>query len=138
MPDCIFCKIVRGDVPSQRVYEDADTFAFLDIKPNNPGHTLIVPKKHSSNLYDIDDHSLAAVMRTAQKLARAVKSAVGAHGINVTMNNEPAAGQVVFHAHVHVIPRFADDGYRHWPQKSYKEGEAETVAQKIKAALENL
>lgn len=135
MTDCIFCKIIRGDIPAHKVYEDADTLAFLDIKPNNPGHTLVIPKVHSQNLYDMSDHSLAAVMRTAQKVAVAIKKAVGADGINLAMNNESAAGQVVLHPHVHVIPRFAEDGYRHWPQKQYKEGEAEVIAAKIKAAL---
>lgn len=135
MDDCIFCKIARKEIPSETVYEDADTLAFLDIKPNNPGHTLVIPKKHSQNLYDMDDHSLAAVMRTAQKVAKAIKKAVAADGINLAMNNESAAGQVIFHPHIHVIPRFAEDGYRHWPQKSYKEGEAAAIAEKIRAAI---
>ena len=78
---CVFCKIIAGEIPADKVYEDADTLAFLDIRPNSPGHTLVVPKKHSENLYDMDDHHLAAVMRTAQKVAIAVKKAVGAHGI---------------------------------------------------------
>ncbi len=135
MGDCIFCKIVRGEVPSNKVYEDQDTIAFLDIRPNNPGHSLVIPKKHSENLYDMDDHALAAVMRSAQKVAIAVKKAVNADGINLAMNNESAAGQVVFHPHLHVIPRFAEDGYRHWPQKAYQAGEAEAIAEKIRAAL---
>src|SRR3989344_7621350 len=120
MNDCIFCKIVRGEIPSQRIYEDADTFAFLDIHPVNPGHSLVVPKKHSENLYDMDDHVLAAVMRSVQKVARAVKSAVQADGVNLGMNNEEAAGQIIFHPHFHVIPRFKEDGYKHWGKRSYK------------------
>ena len=133
--DCIFCKIVRGEIPSDKVYENEDTLAFLDIHPNNPGHTLVIPKVHSENLYDIDDHSLAAVMRTVQRVARAIKQAVGAGGINVAMNNEEAAGQVVFHPHLHVIPRFKEDGYSHWPKRSYAEGEAAAIAEKIRTAL---
>ncbi len=135
MNTCLFCKLVEGEVPSMRVYEDEDTLAFLDIKPNNPGHTLVIPKKHSENLYDMDDHSLATVIRTVQKVAKAIKAAVGADGINLAMNNEPAAGQVIFHPHIHVIPRFKEDGYRHWPQRSYKEGEAAEIAEKIRACL---
>ncbi|HEY4511007.1 MAG TPA: HIT family protein [Candidatus Paceibacterota bacterium] len=133
--ECLFCKIIRGEIPSEKIYEDGDTFVFLDIHPNNPGHTLVIPKKHSENLYDIDDHSLAAVMRTVQKVARAIKTAVEADGINIAMNNESAAGQVIFHPHLHVIPRFKEDGYRHWPHKSYKEGEAAGIASKIRANL---
>lgn len=135
MENCIFCKIVGGEIPSFKVYEDGDTLAFLDIKPNNPGHTLVVPKKHSENLYDIDDHSLAATIRTAQKVARAIKLAMAADGINLAMNNESAAGQVIFHPHFHIIPRFKEDGYHPWPQKAYKEGEAENIAEKIRASL---
>lgn len=133
--NCIFCKIIAKEIPSHVVYEDDDTLAFLDIHPNNPGHTLVVPKKHSENLYDMDDHHLAAVMRTAQKVAIAVKKGVGAQGINLAMNNEEAAGQVIFHPHLHIIPRFTEDGYRHWPKRDYKEGEAETIAEKIRAAF---
>ena len=135
MPDCIFCKIVRSEIPSEKIYEDADTLAFLDILPSNPGHTLVIPKKHSENLYDIDDHSLAAVIRSAQKVAKAVKKAVGADGINLAMNNESAAGQIIFHPHFHVIPRFKEDGYKHWGKKPYKEGEAKAVSEKIRSAL---
>lgn len=136
MENCIFCKIIGGEIPSDTVYGDADTLAFLDIKPNNPGHTLVVPKKHSENLYDIDDHSLAATIRTVQKVAIALKKATGAEGINIAMNNERAAGQIIFHPHFHVIPRFAEDGYRHRQEKrDYKEGEAAEVAQKIRTSL---
>ena len=135
MENCIFRKIIRKEIPSYAVYEDDDSVAFLDIHPNNPGHTLVIPKKHSENLYDMDDHSLAAVMRTAQKVARAIKAAVKADGVNLAMNNELAAGQAVFHPHIHVIPRFKEDGYRHWPQKAYKEGEAEQVAASIRSRI---
>lgn len=135
MKDCLFCKIIAGEIPSERVYEDADTLAFLDIHPNNPGHSLVIPKRHSENLYDMDDHSLAAVMRTAQKVAKAIRAAVAAEGINLAMNNESAAGQVIFHPHIHVIPRFKEDGYRHWPKKQYAEGEAAEIAAKIRAQL---
>ncbi len=133
--DCVFCKIARGEIFSEKVYEDSDVLAFLDIAPNNPGHTLLIPKRHSENLYDMDDHSLAAVMRAAQKIALAVKEGARADGINLAMNNEEAAGQVIFHPHLHIIPRFKEDGYHHWPKITYKEGEAAEVAARIRAAM---
>lgn len=137
MPEtsCVFCKIIRGEISANKVYEDEDTLAFLDIKPNNPGHTLVIPKKHSENLYDMDDHHAAALMRTAQKIAVAVKKAMSADGINIAMNNEEAAGQIIFHPHMHVIPRFTEDGWSHSKRLQYKEGEAESVAQKIREAI---
>ncbi len=133
--NCLFCNIIAGGVPSYRVYEDDDTLAFLDIRPNHPGHTLVVPKEHSENLYDMSDHALTTTASTVRKVARAIKKGVGADGINIAMNNEKAAGQIIFHPHVHIIPRFESDGFKHWPQKEYKEGEAAAVAEKIKAAL---
>lgn len=135
--DCLFCKIVRGEIPAERMYEDGETVAFLDIRPNNPGHTLVIPKEHAANIYEISEGSLCAVMRAAKRLAVAVKQGVSADGVNIAMNNDSAAGQVIFHAHVHVIPRFANDGYAHWPQRAYAEGEAAEVAAKIRAALSN-
>ncbi len=134
--DCIFCKIVRGEIAAYIVYEDLHTLAFLDIHPNNPGHTLVIPRIHSENIYTIEASDLDAIICTTQKIAKAVKKAVHADGINLAMNNESVAGQVVFHSHFHVIPRFADDGYKHWPQHSYKEGEAEVLTEKIKTAID--
>src|SRR3989344_8724642 len=108
-------KIIRREIPADIVYEDADTMSFLDIRPNNPGHTLVVPKKPFRNIFDIDDETLAAVWRTARKVAKAVKDATDADGLNINTNNEATAGQVVFHYHVHVIPRFENDGLPLWP-----------------------
>ncbi|MDP3958175.1 MAG: HIT family protein, partial [bacterium] len=110
-------------------------YAFLDIHPNNPGHTLIIPKHHAENIFDIEETSLCELMARVKKVAKAVKEGVKADGVNISMNNERAAGQIVPHAHFHVIPRFVGDGYTHWPQKSYKEGEAKKVADKIRAQL---
>lgn len=135
MNDCLFCKIIEEDIPSAKVYEDKDTFAFLDIKPVNPGHTLVVPKKHFHNLFDIEDAELCAVMKTTKKLARAIKKALSADGINIEMNNDPAAGQLIFHAHLHIVPRFQGDGFKHWPGTSYKDGEDIIIAEKIKEQL---
>ncbi len=136
MEDTVFAKIIRRELPADIVYEDADTLAFLDIHPNNPGHTLVVPKKPFRNIFDIDDETLTATWRAVRKIARAVQAATGAEGLNVNTNNGSAAGQVVFHYHVHIIPRFADDGFRLWPGKAYPSAAASAaLAEKIRHAL---
>lgn len=134
--DCIFCKIIRGELPSYKVYEDEKTFAFLDIRPVNAGHTLVVPKKHSQNIFDIAPEDWAAVAETVRTLAIAIEKGMHADGVNVAMNNREHAGQVVPHPHVHIIPRFKGDGLKLMPQRIYKEKEAEESAQKIRDALE--
>jgi histidine triad (HIT) family protein len=135
MPDCIFCKIVRKEIPANIVYEDDSTLGFLSTGPTNPGHTLVIPKDHVENVYAMDEQHYEPVMRTVKKMAVAVKQGMSADGINVHMNNDGPAGQVIFHAHIHIIPRFIGDGLTHWPGKEYKAGEAETAAEKIKSAL---
>jgi histidine triad (HIT) family protein len=135
MPDCIFCKIVRGELPSYKVYEDEKTFAFLDIHPVNAGHTLVVPKNHAHNIFDIAPEDWLAIAETARKISIAIEKAVGADGVNIAMNNREHAGQVVDHPHIHVIPRFKGDGLKLMPQHEYKEGEAGPVAEKIRNAL---
>jgi histidine triad (HIT) family protein len=132
MPDCIFCKITQGEMPSLKVYEDENSFAFLDIKPNNLGHTLLIPKEHSRNIFDITEETLCALMGPLKKLAHATKEAASADGISITMNNEPAAYQIVFHAHFHIIPRFEGDNMKH---KNIHDHEMEKIAEKIKAQL---
>lgn len=104
-PNNIFAKILRGELPAHKVYEDEHTLAFLDISPRAPGHTLIIPKNPARNLLDIAPDDLAHVARTAQKIARAVMQAFDADGCTMQQFNESAGGQVVFHLHVHVIPR---------------------------------
>ncbi|MEW5907772.1 MAG: HIT family protein [Patescibacteria group bacterium] len=135
MSDCIFCKIIKGEIPADKVYEDKNALAFLDITPVNPGHILLVPKKHFKNLYDLPDSELKNLAPILKKLAIATKNAVDASGINIHMNNEKSAGQLVAHAHFHIIPRFSYDGYRHWHGQPYKEGESQQVAKKIKKFL---
>lgn len=133
--DCLFCKIIAGEIPSEKIYEDENSFAFLDIKPINPGHTLLVPKKHFENLYEMSDETLAELAPTIKKLAVAVKRAVRADGINIGMNNDGAAGQLVFHAHIHIMPRFKNDGHEHWHGAPYQKDEMEQTAEKIKKML---
>jgi len=135
MNDCIFCKIIRGELPSHKVYEDEKTMAFLDIRPVNAGHTLVVPKKHTQNIFDIAPDDWAALAETVRILAIAIEKAVEADGVNIAMNNREHAGQVVPHPHMHIIPRFKDDGLKLMPQRSYETGEAETTAEKIRSSL---
>ena len=132
--DTIFLKIISGEIPSEKIYEDEHTFSFLDINPNNKGHALVVPKTKYRNILDIDEETFAHMARTAVKVARAVKKATNADGVNITMNNEPEAGQEVFHAHLHVIPRFKGDNiFGHIKHTTYEEGEMAEFGRKIRA-----
>lgn len=105
-PENVFAKILRGELPCHKVYEDNDTLAIMDIMPRADGHTLVIPKAPSRNILDIDPNALATTMATVQKIAQAQIKAFGADGITIQQFSEPAGGQVVFHTHVHVIPRF--------------------------------
>jgi histidine triad (HIT) family protein len=119
-PHCIFCKIVRGQIPSARVLETDDAIAFLDIHPVNPGHTLILPRAHHAQLADLPDELAAHLATYLPRLCRAVRTATGADGLNVIVNNGRAAGQVVDHGHWHIIPRFRDDPVNWpWPHSEY-------------------
>ena len=131
----IFARILRGEIPSTRVYEDDAVVAFMDVMPQAPGHTLVMPKAKSRNLLDADPKTLATLMPAVQKIARAVKAAFNADGVTVIQFNEPAAGQTVFHLHVHVIPRF--DGVPLKPHTGEMEDAAvlEENAAKIRKAL---
>jgi histidine triad (HIT) family protein len=129
---CIFCKIIAGEIPSYKVYEDEFTLAFLDINPVNPGHTLVIPKKHFANIDEADEETLSLVIKTVKKVGESLKKNLAAPGYNVQENNDPAAGQIVPHLHFHVVPRILDDGLGLWPQKKYKENEAEEILNKIK------
>jgi histidine triad (HIT) family protein len=105
-PNNIFAKILRGEIPSHRVYEDDAVIAFMDVMPQGPGHTLVVPKAPSRNLLDADPAVFRPLFAAVQRVARAVKLAFSADGVTILQFNEPASGQTVFHLHVHVIPRF--------------------------------
>ena len=108
-PDCLFCKIIAGEIPSTRVYEDERTIAFMDINPGTTGHLLVVPRVHAKDLLDIDPEDLAAVARTSQVLAQRVTDRLGADGVNLLNSCGRAAWQTVFHFHMHVIPRYEGD-----------------------------
>lgn len=136
MKGCLFCKIISNEIPCTKVYEDDIVLAFLDIHPVNIGHTLVIPKAHHTNLYDTPNETLAHMMTVAKKLSIAVKSALNADGINIEMNNDPVAGQIIFHTHLHIIPRFSGDDFTHWHgARGYNEGEETEVSHKISTLL---
>ena len=131
----IFAKILRGELPAHKIYEDEATFAFMDIMPRGDGHSLVIPKKPSRNILDVDSGSLAAVMDTVRKVARASVSAFGADGVTIQQFNEQAGGQVVFHLHVHVIPRFEGVGLKPHTGAMEKPEVLAANAEKLRAAL---
>jgi len=133
--NCIFCKIIAGKLPASKVYEDQDVLAFLDIKPVNPGHTLVIPKKHFESIFDTPDELVGKISIVAKKIAGVIQKNLGAEGVNIGMNNGSAAGQLVFHSHVHVMPRYGKDDLKLWIGREYQTGEREMVAEKIKSAL---
>lgn len=134
--NCLFCKIAEKKIPAKIVYEDNKTLAFLDIHPVNPGHTLVIPKSHSQDLFSIEEKDLHSVYDTVKKVATALLDTIGAEGVNIEMNNKSSAGQVIFHSHVHVIPRFSNDGLKHWGSKEYQKGQAEEIQERLKKKLQ--
>ena len=135
--DCVFCKIVAGQIPSLKLLEDQDCLSFLDVGPLAEGHTLLIPKTHYEKLTDMPDEVVARVMAHLPRLGRAVMRVTGAEGFNLLQNNGKVSGQVVPHVHFHIIPRVAGDalGYR-WPAGSYPEGRAENLARQFVEAFE--
>ena len=110
--DCIFCKIIDGDIPSAKVYEDEYVYAFLDISQTTKGHTLVIPKQHTRNIFETDATTAEQLFSRVPKVANAIKEAFHPVGLNMLNNNEEAAGQSVFHLHIHLIPRYgSDDGF---------------------------
>ncbi|MEP9388113.1 HIT family protein [Mesorhizobium sp. KR9-304] len=131
----VFAKILRGELPSQKIYEDADTFAFMDIMPRGDGHCLVIPRTPSRNILDADPDSLATLIASVQKVSRAVMKAFSADGVTVQQFNEPAGGQVVFHLHFHIIPRFDGVALRPHTGQMEKPDVLAANAEKIRAAL---
>ncbi|RUM99395.1 HIT family protein [Pseudaminobacter arsenicus] len=131
----VFAKILRGELPAHKLYEDDDTFVMMDIMPRGDGHCLVIPKKPSRNIFDVEQESLAAVMRTVQKLSRAVMKAFQADGVTIQQFNEQAGGQVVFHLHVHVLPRFEGVALKPHTGAIEKPEVLAANAEKIRAAL---
>jgi histidine triad (HIT) family protein len=131
--DCIFCKLVRNEMPSKKIYEDEDTVAFLDINPTTPGHTLVIPKKHYENIYDIDEKTLCKTMGIVKAVSERVKTRMNAEGINVLQSNSRAAGQLVDHIHFHIIPRYKDDPFIiRFSRIQLSESEMSSIRDKLK------
>jgi histidine triad (HIT) family protein len=136
MSDCVFCKIVAGQIPSTKVYEDEHALAFMDLGHVNPGHVLVAVKKHAESLYALDDTQAAAVARACVKVARAIRESFQPEGLSVYQANGKPAGQTVFHYHVHLLPRHAGDGMELiWPVKNPSREKLEEYAEKIRGKI---
>lgn len=136
MDNCVFCKIVAKQIPAALVHEDEDTLAFMDIGQVNPGHVLVAVKRHAENIFALDDAQAAALFRSAAKVARAIRAAFQPEGLSVYQANGKAAGQTVFHLHVHLVPRHEGDGMElTWPVKNPPREKLADYAEKIRAKL---
>jgi len=138
MDQCLFCGIISGKIPCKKVYEDGHAFAFLDINPRNPGHTLVIPKKHFDTIMEMSEKEAGSLFESVRKVAGMVMSGTSSQGISISQSNGQAAGQVVRHVHVHVIPRFENEGpvglEGILPSKKIDEGSMDKIAQTIKSA----
>jgi len=131
--DCIFCKLANGQIPTNTVYEDEDFRAILDMGPATKGHTLIIPKEHADNLYELPDDTAGKAMKLAKKLGERMVERLEADGLNIVQNNGETAGQTVMHFHIHVIPRYKDDGQKiGWKPGSPSQEELESLCNKLK------
>ena len=135
MNGCIFCKIARKDVPALIISEDELCLVMIDIKPTNPGHFLVLPKVHYQDLASTPDELIAKLFVVAKHVAAAALKAVGAQAFNTVVNTGVDAGQVIMHTHVHIIPRFNDDGLKHWPAKTMSEADMAKICEAIKSNL---
>jgi histidine triad (HIT) family protein len=136
MSDCVFCRIVAQQIPATVVHEDADTLAFMDIGQVNPGHVLVALKKHADNLFALEDAQAAAVFRACARVARAIREAFTPQGLSVYQANGKAAGQTVMHLHVHLVPRYENDGMNlTWPVKNPPREKLEEYAATIRQKL---
>lgn len=135
-PDCIFCKIVRGDVPASKILETGDAVAFLDVNPINHGHVLVIPKEHAPSLAELSDEQAAHLGSLLPRLCRAVRKSMAADGFNVVANGGRIAGQTIDHCHFHVIPRFDGDPVNWpWPQTRYQGDEMSAIRSRIEQEL---
>jgi histidine triad (HIT) family protein len=134
--DCVFCKMVAGQIPVTKIYEDEVVLSFLDIGPISDGHTLVIPKQHFERLHDCPGELLGRVCSSLSRIAGAVSAAMNSDGYNVLCNNGRAAGQLVEHLHFHIIPRSTGDGvFDRWPSYQYQEGKIEAIADEIRENL---
>ena len=134
--DCLFCKIVAGEIPAHKLFEDERTLAFLDIFPGTEGHSLVIPKAHARDLHELAPADLAAVMATAQRVGGVLERALGAQGLNLHQSNGEAAGQVIFHFHMHLLPRRDGDGLRSpWRPEEGEQAELAALAERIRREI---
>ena len=136
MAETVFTKILRGEIPCHRIYEDAAVLAFLDVNPLSRGHTLVIPKEPAENLFDLSPEGAAAMMATTQKVAKAVKKGMNVPGIMIAQLNGSPAGQSVFHVHFHIIPKSAGADFRLHARQMEDPAKLKAFAEKIQAALE--
>lgn len=134
MEDCIFCKIANGEISSQKVYEDEHTFAFFDINPKNDYHTLVIPKKHYADIFDVPEDEALAIMKTVKRITSLFREKLGLTDVQIMNNSGKNAQQIVFHLHFHILPRFPDDGRDSvWPPtKEELCGRFDELMQKLK------
>lgn len=135
MTDCVFCKIIAGEIPAYKIYEDDQVLVFLDINPVNAGHALVVPKEHYPDFLSLPSALVERLSAVIQKVTPAILAGVSAENFNLGLNNGPVAGQVVPHVHWHIMPRFPDDGHRLFSGRQYSEGEIEVILDKIRNNL---
>jgi histidine triad (HIT) family protein len=136
MSECVFCQIINNQAPAKRVYEDEQVVAFLSNRPVNEGHTLVVPKRHYENIYEISQEEVAYLFKITKQVAHAVKDAMDAKGIRIVQNNGWAAGQVIFHLHVHVIPLLPEEGFTHG--KAYRNQTCERPQDRLEQDAEKI
>lgn len=134
--DCIFCKIIAGEIPSATVYEDDNFKVIMDIFPAAKGHMIILSKKHAANLFELEDDTASKAILVAKKVGAAMKEELSCDGVNLLQNNGEAAGQTVFHFHIHIIPRYNKDQVKiSWGHNKYEDGEASALARSIAAKM---
>ena len=132
----IFTKILNGEIPGEKVYEDEDFFAILDIKPVNKGHVLVIPKEEYKDITEMPEELAGKYLQVAKKVGESLMKSLNCEGFNIMMNNKAAAGQIIFHAHIHVVPRFEGDGLKHWPGTEYNTlNEQKEYAEKIRKEI---
>lgn len=130
--DCIFCKIAKGEVPSRKIYENKKVIAFLDVNPISKGHTLVIPKKHFENIFEINESDLKEIISASKRISLLLKDKLNAKGINILHASGKEAQQSVFHFHIHIIPRYQNDKLDTWPKSNYKELNFKEIVKKIK------
>ncbi|MBR2723443.1 MAG: HIT family protein [Lentisphaeria bacterium] len=136
MENCIFCKIIAGEIPSAKVYEDELVYAFLDISPINKGHVLVIPKEHHESVAAVNEETVGRMMKVGSRIGIALKRELDADAYNLHLADGTAAGQVVMHAHLHIVPRWIEDGFHwNWRQLSYNDGEMADISAKISKRL---